>query len=115
MEEPLPIAPTPLSPLVLSISLTLASGSAYCGGASRSAISKCAVKTCWLVGGWAATTVALEREDAAGEVGRGCCAARVWRQALGENQLASIVSDEMNIRTLFLLREGVGTRRFQMC
>lgn len=92
MEEPLPIAATPLSPLALSISLTLASGSAYCGGASRSAISKCAVKTCWLVGDWAASTVALEREDAVGEAGRGSCAARVWRWALGENQLASIGS-----------------------
>jgi len=33
-----------------------------------------------------------------------------WEKSIGENDF-----DEMDVHTLFLLREAVGTRRFQMC
>ena len=72
----------PTVSLALSNSLTLASGRAKCGGASRRARSKRAVSTCWLVGDCVDGAVALEREDAEGEVVRGSCEAKVCRCAL---------------------------------
>jgi hypothetical protein len=48
----------------------------------------------------------LERDDAVGDVGRGSCAAKVWRWALNENQLECTSGETRGLYIVSFARRG---------